>query len=64
MKVENYKAIRQAGKELITKLFKFAIENKDELNYAAKLLGCWNGNMLVFDSDEEIDTLTEFLIFE
>jgi len=64
MKVEDYKAVRQTGKELTSKIFKLAIENKDELYYAANLLGYWNGRTLVFDSDEEFDMLTEFLIFE
>lgn len=64
MKVEDYKAIRQTGKELTTKIFKFETVNKDGLNYAAKLLGYWNENKLIFDSEEEFDMLTEFLIFE
>jgi len=64
MEIANYKTIRQTGKELTSKIFKFAIEKKDELYYAAKLLGYWNGRTLAFDSDEEFDMLTEFLIFE
>jgi len=64
MKVEDYKAVRQTGKELTSKIFKFAIKDKDELYYAANILGCYDGRTLVFDSDEEFDTLTEFLIFE
>ena len=65
MEVKDYRAIRQTGKDLTSKIFKFAIDNnKEDLTYAAKLLGFWNDYKLVFDSDEEFDVLTEFLIFE
>lgn len=65
MKVEDYRAIRQTGKDLTSKIFKFAIDsNKKDLTYAAKLLGFWSEHKLVFDSDQEFDVLTEFLIFE
>lgn len=65
MKVEDYRAIRQTGKDLTSKIFKFAIDNnKEELTHAAKLLGFWSDHKLIFDSDEEFDVLTEFLIFE
>jgi hypothetical protein len=64
MRIEDYKAIRKVGKDLTHKIFKFALCNKDEMIYAAKLLGFWNGRSLVFDSDEEFDIVTDFLIFE
>jgi hypothetical protein len=64
MRIEDYKAVRQVGKDLTHKIFKFALINKEEIIYAAKLLGFWNGHSLAFDSDEEFDTVTDFLIFE
>jgi len=64
MKKEEYRAIRLTGKDLTSKIFKFAFINKDEIIYAANLLGFWNGRALVYDSDEDFDTMTDLLIFE
>ncbi len=65
MKLSDYRAIREAGKELGGKIFKFAVDNtKQELISAAKLLGFWNGRMMVFDSDNDSETLMDFIVFE
>ena len=64
MKLSDYKAIRESCKDLTSKIFKFALINKEEIIYAANLLGFWNGKVLVFDSDEDFDIMTDFLIFE
>ena len=64
MKEEEYRLIRQTGKDLTSKIFKFGLEKKEEFINAAKLLGFWNNNKLEFESDEEFDVLTEFFIFE
>jgi len=64
MKIDDYRAIRQMGKDLTSKIFEFALINKEEMIYAAKLLGFWNGRLLVFDSDEDMNVVTDFLIFE
>lgn len=64
MKIEEYRTIRETGKDLTSKIFKFALINKDEIIYAANLLGFWNGRALVYDSNEDFDIITDFLIFE
>lgn len=64
MKIEDYRIIRETGKDLTSKIFKFALLNKDEMIYAANLLGFWNGRAIVCDSNEDFDTITDFLIFE
>ena len=64
MNIEEYRTIRKTGKDLSSKIFKFALLNKDELIYAANLLGFWNGRTLVYGSNEDFDTITDFLIYE
>ena len=65
MKLTDYRAIREAGKELGSKIFKFAVDNnKQELISAAKLLGLWDGKMFIFDSESDSDTLMDFIVFE
>ncbi|MBA4409507.1 MAG: hypothetical protein Q8S54_07960 [Bacteroidota bacterium] len=65
MKLTEYRAIREAGKELGSKIFKYAVDNnKHELISAAKLLGLWNGKMFIFDSENDSETLMDFMVFE
>lgn len=64
MKIDEYKTIRETGKDLTSKIFKFAIINNEEIIYAANLLGFWNGRALVYGSNEDFDIITDFLIFE
>lgn len=64
MNIEEYRTIRETGKDLTSKIFKFALINKDEIIYAANLLGFWNGRALVYGSNEDFDTIADFLIFE
>ncbi|HEY5510717.1 MAG TPA: hypothetical protein VIK10_06795 [Prolixibacteraceae bacterium] len=46
MKLTDYRAIREAGKELGGKIFQYAVDNnKQELISAAKLLGLWDGKI-------------------
>jgi len=65
MKLRDYRAIREEGKKLGSKIFKFAVDNtKQELISAAKLLGFWDGKMMVFDSEHDSETLMDFIVFE
>jgi len=65
MKLTDYRAIREAGKELGGKIFQYAVDNnKQELISAAKLLGFWDGKMMVFNSDNDSETLMDFIVFE
>src|ERR1035437_232018 len=65
MKLSDYRAIREAGKELGSEIFKFAVDNtKQELISSAKLLGFWDGKMMVFNSDNDSETLMDFIVFE
>lgn len=65
MKLSDYRTIRESGKELAGKIFKYAVEsNKQELVTAAKLLGFWDGKMMVFDSENDSETLMDYIVFE
>ena len=65
MKLTDYRAIREAGKKLGGDIFKYAVEsNKFELVTTAKLLGFWNGKMMVFDSENDSDILMDLMVFE
>jgi hypothetical protein len=65
MKLTDYKAIREAGKEIGSKIFNFAVDsNKLELISAAKLLGFWDGKMMVFDSENDSETMMDLMVFE
>lgn len=55
MNLSDYRAIRASGKELGSKIFKYAVDNnKNEMISAAKLLGLWNGKMFTFDSENDL----------
>lgn len=65
MKLTEYKAIRQAGMELGQEIFKFSTNVfKDDLIITAKLLGLWNGKLMVFEDDNETEALMDFMVFE
>lgn len=64
MTIEEYKIIRNAGKDLANKILDFKKGNREETIYAGKLLGFWDGKVMVFDSDDESDILMDFLIYE
>jgi hypothetical protein len=64
MTIEEYKIIRNAGKDLAGKILDFKKSNREETIYAGKLLGFWDGKAMVFDSDDESDVLMDFLIYE
>jgi spore coat protein CotF len=65
MNLSDYKAIRESGKEIGGDIFKYAVDsNKQDLISAAKLLGFWNGKMMVFDSEADSETLMDFMVFE
>jgi len=64
MTIEEYKNIRNAGKDLANKILDFKKNNRAEMIYAGKLLGFWDGKAMVFDSDDESDVSMDFLIYE
>jgi len=65
MKLQDYRAIREAGKEIGSKIFNFAVDsNKQELITAAKLLGFWDGKRIIFDSENDSETMMDFMVFE
>lgn len=65
MRITDYRAIRESGKEIGGEIFKYAIDsNKHDLISAAKLLGFWDGKMMVFDSENDSETLMDFIVFE
>lgn len=65
MKTNEYRAIREAGTELSRKIFKYSVDdNKHEIISSAKLLGFWNGKMIVFGTDSDSETLMDFMVFE
>ncbi|NEW84595.1 MAG: hypothetical protein GZ094_19815 [Mariniphaga sp.] len=65
MQLKEYRAIRESGKELGNEIFKFITENhKNDLMSAAKLLGFWNGKIMVFEKEMDIETMMDFIVFE
>ena len=65
MQLSDYRAIREAGKELGSKIFNYVVDNNmHELISAAKLLGLWDGRKFIFDSENDSNTLMDFMVFE
>jgi hypothetical protein len=65
MKLSDYKAIREAGKKIGGDIFNYAVDsNKNDLVTAAKLLGFWNGKAMVFDSENDSETMMDLMVFE
>ena len=65
MNLSDYRAIRASGKELGSKIFKYAVDNnKQDLVSTAKLLGLWNGKMFIFESENDSNALMDFMVFE
>ncbi len=64
MTIEEYREIRNTGKNLSYKILDWKKDARQEIIYAAKMLGFWNGQVMVFDSDDESDVLMDFLIYE
>jgi len=64
MNLSEYRAIREAGKELGSKIFKYAVDSKRELISTAKILGLWDGRMFIFDSENDSNALMDFMVFE
>ena len=64
MTIEEYKKIRNSTKDLAYKILNSKKDNRDEMIYAGKLLDFWDGQAMVFDTEEESDVLMDFLIYE
>ena len=65
MKLTDYRTIREVGKEIGSKIFNYAVDsNKQDLISAAKLLGFWNGKVMVFDSEMDMEIMMDFMVFE
>ncbi len=63
MTLEEYKTIRNTSKDLVSKVLDFK-NNRDDIIYAGKKLGFWDGEKMVLDNDDESDVLMDFLIYE
>ena len=64
MTIEEYKKIRNSTKDLAYKILNSKKDNRDEMIYAGKLLDFWDGQAMIFDTEEESDVLMDFLIYE
>jgi len=64
MTIKEYKNVRNKAKDLSSKILDIKNSERNELIYAAKLLGFWNGNSMIFDSEDESDIMLDFLIYE
>ena len=65
MKIDEYKAIRESGQEVLDMIFKYAAENnKQAIISSAKLLGFRDGKRMVFASENDSETLMDFMVFE
>lgn len=65
MELSEYKAIREAGIELGEEIFKLSTSVfKYDIIIAAKLLGMWDGKMMVFKDENDTDALMDFMVFE
>ena len=62
MTIEEYLVIRENLKSLNSKITDWAKE-KFNFNKAAKLLGFIHNDVLVFDDENDMDCLLEYLIF-
>lgn len=65
MELSEYKAIREAGIELGQEIFKLSTSVfKNDIIIAAKLLGMWDGKMVVFEDEGDTDALMDLMVFE
>lgn len=65
MQLSDYRAIREIGKELGSKIFKNVVDNnKHELISAANILGLWDGRKFIFDLENDSEALMDFMLFE
>jgi hypothetical protein len=65
MKLSDYMAIREAGKELGSKIFNYVVDkNKHELISTAKILKLWDGRKFIFNSENDSNVLMDYVVFE
>jgi len=64
MTKEEYLIIRQTGMSFSSMLFKEKLNDKDDVHNAGKLLGLLKEGKFIFESDDDSDALTDYLIFE
>lgn len=64
MTVEEYKNIRKIGVSLAYKFIDFEKNNRNDIIYAGKRLGFWDGQEMCFETEEESDYLMDFLLYE
>lgn len=64
MKIDDYKKIRNIGKDLAYKILNSGNNSRNDMIYAGKVLGLWDGQVMNFDSEEESDILMDFLLYE
>jgi hypothetical protein len=64
MEIEVYKSYRATGMELANKILQLSEGNKKEMIFAGTLLGFWNGNTMIWGSDDDMDVMMDFSIYE
>ena len=64
MTIEDYKIIRNKGKTLAYKILDYKKSNREDIIFAGKVLGFWDGAAMAFDKEEESDVLMDYLIYE
>ena len=64
MTIDEYKRIRNVTTDLAYKILYSKKDTRDEMIYAGKLLDFWDGQIMVFDNEDESDVLMDFLIYE
>jgi hypothetical protein len=62
MNIKDYLEYRETGKKLVYKILDS--NKREDMIFAGKFLGFWDGHAMVFDKDEESNVLMEFAIFE
>jgi len=61
---EEYKIVRKSGMDLAYKILDTLSKKNKEMQHAGKLLGFWDGKAMIFDSEEEVDVLMDFVLYE
>ncbi len=64
MTIEEYKKIRNKATEFVYKILKFKESNRNDMIFAAKKLGFWNGEEMIFKDEDESDILMDYLVYE
>lgn len=64
MNAIEYKKVRKTSIALFDKIMGYSDPSKQDLYYAAKTIGLWNGEAMVFESEEDMSYILDFLLYE